>query len=187
MTIRFNEHNINSILLAEYFLFFHHFKVFDKVSSTNFEAKEYIKHNKSLPCIFLANQQSQGRGRFDRRWYSPPGGLYMSCIIKPPTAAHHQTLFPLIFAVAVAETLQQNELPSMIRWPNDILIQSKKIAGILLETIPDGSGNVYVIGGIGINVNNDVWNCTSDFRTPPTSVKQERGQEMEYAAFLLQL
>ncbi|MFP4050522.1 MAG: biotin--[acetyl-CoA-carboxylase] ligase [Thermoplasmata archaeon] len=112
-----------------------------KTTSTNDVAKKIAK-NESTDFVVLAEEQTSGRGRKDRSWKSPPGNLYFSlCIEKGP-------ILSLKTSVAVAMTLEKLEITPGVKWPNDILVDEKKICGILTEII-EGRGIV----GIGLNVN----------------------------------
>ena len=114
--------------------------IVDRVSSTN----TWLSSNSTggNDCI-LALQQTGGKGRGDRVWESPPGGLYLS-IISPS-----HSLLPLIAGISVIQTLGlDNKL--RLKWPNDIILDGKKVGGILCES--DGK---YAVAGIGINLNND--------------------------------
>lgn len=116
---------------------------FDEIGSTNEYAKSLI--NKAPEgTVVLADQQTGGKGRFDKKWYSPEGGIWMSVILRPKNTS----LVAIAAGVAVCETLNMHGILSGIKWPNDILLNRKKIGGILTEIVDD-----TVILGIGINLN----------------------------------
>ncbi|MEO0123265.1 MAG: biotin--[acetyl-CoA-carboxylase] ligase [candidate division WOR-3 bacterium] len=116
----------------------------DEVDSTNEYAKKII-NGASEGTVILADIQTAGKGRLDRQWYSPEGGLYLSIILF----AEKQLLIPILAGVAICETFNNNyDILLGIKWPNDILLNDKKIAGVLVEVV-----DTAVILGIGINLN----------------------------------
>lgn len=118
---------------------------FDKLTSTQDLAHDLIdRHEVSNKTIIVAEMQTAGRGRYNRNWISRPGNLYVSFIYK---ITERDPKLSYAVAVAVAETLLSFDLTPQIKWPNDILMDGKKISGILIEY----SGN-FVIVGIGINI-----------------------------------
>lgn len=123
---------------------------FGVVSSTNDKAKELAKKGISN-LVVVAEKQSKGRGRFGREWSSGLGGLYMTIVLKEKELDKVRYL-TLIASVAVARTMENlSNLDVKVKWPNDVLINDKKICGILTETI-SGKEN-YAFVGIGANVN----------------------------------
>lgn len=132
------------------------FRVFSSLPSTNITAKEMAVCGAPDGTICIAESQTQGRGRFDRKFFSPKQtGIYMSIILRPsfsPAEIIHLT--PLA-AVAVAEAAEKitNE-PAQIKWVNDVFFRNKKICGILTEAAinPDTKKFDYVILGIGVNL-----------------------------------
>jgi len=123
---------------------------FDKLPSTN----EYaVSKAESLPegAVITTLCQTNGRGRLGRKWESGCGGLYMSVVLKPPAGADIRAL-PLIAGLAASCAVEKvSGLKAMLKWPNDLLVGSKKIAGILTESkLP-----IHIVCGIGINVNGE--------------------------------
>lgn len=117
--------------------------------STNLDAK----HAENAPdkSIFLADMQTSGRGRLGREWSSPKGcGIWMSIYLKPETVIADISQLTLIAGLAVSRVIDT----AFIKWPNDVLISSKKVAGILTETTLEGGKIKHIVVGIGINVNN---------------------------------
>lgn len=120
------------------------------VDSTNEKAK---KHSK-LPSgtLFLADMQTSGKGRLGREWVSDPNsGIYMSLLLTPPDDVEKIPQVTLIAGIAVCRALECN---AKIKWPNDIIIGSKKLCGILTEGLTSANSTSCIICGIGINVNN---------------------------------
>lgn len=127
----------------------------EDVDSTNEFAKRLIlKEDIGDIYIIISDHQTRGKGRLGRVWESPPGmGLSMSIILKPGVRNQDLVWCNFMTSVSVCETLRElTHLPFELKWPNDILIQSKKVCGILLETISKSS-ELFLIIGIGININ----------------------------------
>ena len=130
----------------------HNFKFyyFKSISSTNDKAKEMADQGKSN-IVVVAEKQEEGRGRFGRKWSSGLGGLYMTIVLEEKNSdkAKYMTLMA---SVAVAKTIKRlAKLNAMVKWPNDVLVNDKKVCGILTEII-SGKKN-YALIGIGLNVN----------------------------------
>ncbi|MEM0466966.1 MAG: biotin--[acetyl-CoA-carboxylase] ligase [Candidatus Thermoplasmatota archaeon] len=142
------------------------------VSSTNVFLKEGLKR-RTLPMgtVVVAAEQTHGRGRFDRVWFSPKGGLYCSLSLRPKTVVKNTSLIPLFTALAVVKTLLKFQIHSLIKWPNDVHIHGRKIAGILLESEVENNAVNYVIVGVGINVNISTFPDT--LKVPATSLLQQ--------------
>ena len=129
---------------------------FTELGSTQ-ELGIYMAENNSEAVngtAILAEQQNKGRGRLKNRWISPDGGIWLSIILKPVMPANKSPLLSFAAALAVCETIaQQTSLESKIKWPNDILINQKKVCGILLDVATKGDRAEYAVIGIGINAN----------------------------------
>jgi len=133
--------------------------VFDEIDSTNMEAKRRAANGDKNPLIIVADQQSMGRGRFGRSFYSPQGcGIYMSMLIYPTQDQLSQaTMFTTAAAVAVCRAISSlSEVDPKIKWVNDIYVDSKKVCGILSEAVFDMENGVIgsIVVGIGINFKN---------------------------------
>lgn len=128
-----------------------------EVTSTNDLAKDIAKRADSHGTVIIAQKQTKARGRLGRIWNSNnDDGVWMSVILKSSCMSFPLQRVTLVLAVSVCQTL--NEIAGVqceIKWPNDILLDSKKICGILCESQFVGSKSQYVIAGIGINVNQD--------------------------------
>ena len=126
----------------------------DEADSTNDEAKERAAAGAPEGTVVWARQQRAGRGRRGREWVSPPGNLYLSVILRPSCEARSVAQLSFVAALAVLD-LVDGPLPSRARckWPNDILVDGSKVAGILLESALEPGGNVdWVVLGIGVNL-----------------------------------
>jgi BirA family biotin operon repressor/biotin-[acetyl-CoA-carboxylase] ligase len=131
-----------------------HFSIvrFDTIDSTNTEALKQAREGAYEGACVIARQQTAGRGRQGRSWVSPmDAGLYVSVVLRPKLDAKYLPLITLATAVAVFETLAELGLTPEIKWPNDVLLNEKKICGILAETAETEQGLAIVVG-VGINV-----------------------------------
>ena len=130
-------------------------QVVDMVDSTNSAMKRMAAEGAPQGSVLIANEQSAGRGRMGRSFYSPPGtGIYMSLLLRPRTDAQRATLVTASAAVAVAEAIEHLAgEPAQIKWVNDVLFHGRKVCGILTEAAMDfESGMIdHVVLGIGVN------------------------------------
>jgi len=128
---------------------------YKKVDSTNDIAYALAEKGVKEGVVILAEEQSGGKGRHGRRWVSPSrGGIYMSCILRPKIAPNEIPRITLLAAVAAARAIRDiTSLDVAIKWPNDIMIDGKKICGILTEMKAEQDRVNFIILGIGINVN----------------------------------
>ncbi|MFA5102165.1 MAG: biotin--[acetyl-CoA-carboxylase] ligase [Candidatus Thermoplasmatota archaeon] len=158
--------------------------VFDDLDSTNTKAKELAKAGAEEGTVVIAKTQSQGRGRFERNWESPEGGVYLSVILRPSESFEQLPLLSFVAALAVNKTIRSYGLPATIKWPNDIRVNGRKIAGILLESEGDGRSITYVIVGVGINLGVDLTKFSAPIQTKSTSVLNELHHQVDYHEFL---
>ena len=132
--------------------------------------------------VVVAEIQNRGKGRRGKTWISPPGGVWMSIILRPdilPSRAPHITL---VTGVAVAETLKKElNLDVGIKWPNDILIGNKKVCGILTEVNASINKINYLVVGIGIDMNVEIPMFPPDLQKDATSLKNELDTEINGA------
>jgi BirA family biotin operon repressor/biotin-[acetyl-CoA-carboxylase] ligase len=137
--------------------------------------------------VILADEMAQSKGRFKRSWYAPKGGLWMTLVMVNTLLPESSLLFPMAAGVSCCEVLRRYGVSAHIKWVNDIIVNSRKIAGILTETFTGRySGEEYILLGIGINVNNDLF--PSDLSGKAGSVKSCLNREVslpELAAKLL--
>ncbi len=124
-----------------------------EVQSTQDHAKTLALQGSPDGTIVVAETQSGGRGRFGRSWASPPGGLYVSIILRPSITLAEVTRIPLVAAVALVRAIQRHTPTELrLKWPNDVLIQNRKAAGILAEMSAEVDRLDWMILGIGVNV-----------------------------------
>ncbi|PKM78795.1 MAG: biotin--[acetyl-CoA-carboxylase] ligase [Firmicutes bacterium HGW-Firmicutes-15] len=152
-----------------------HYFYFQEIDSTNNQARDLAATGYPEGTVVVAEMQTAGRGRRGRSWYSPAiKGIYLSVILRPILPLKEISRVSLVTAVAVAETLKEElNLKPCIKWPNDILINNRKIAGILSEAVTDMDGVEYIVTGVGLNINNPAQTFPSDFRTTATSALAE--------------
>jgi BirA family biotin operon repressor/biotin-[acetyl-CoA-carboxylase] ligase len=158
--------------------------VFDDIDSTNAEAKKIAKTNPQEGTVVITRIQQQGRGRFDRNWESPEGGVYLSIILQPNAAPEKIPLISLLGALAVTKTINSYGVQATIKWPNDVRIKGKKIAGILLESQGDSQKINYVIIGVGINLATNLKKFSETIRARSTSLLNEVSHPIDYQEFL---
>ena len=151
---------------------------FAEVDSTNDVARELLARGKlGHGSVILAERQRQGRGRRGRNWESPDGGLWFSVVLFPEISIAELAKISLVSALAVAGALRRF-VPSGIgvKWPNDVLLNRRKAAGILLEMKGEFDKIEYVIIGIGINVNVLLEDMSPELREKTTSLLHESGE-----------
>jgi len=148
------------------------------VDSTQTVARKHAESGFSDPVVFVAERQTHGRGRRGRSWESPPGGLYMTAVLRP---ADPIGLMPLLAGVAVAETIRERLGAEVaLKWPNDVLVGERKAGGVLLEAGWSDDELTYFLLGIGINLNNQLPGGLE----AATTLRDETGVEVDGDAFL---
>ncbi len=149
---------------------------YPSLTSTNDVAKQEAQRGAAEGTVVIAEEQTAGKGRIKRAWLSPRGSIALSVILYPELG--YLSSLIMIASLAVVHCLEKvTGLKSQIKWPNDILINGKKVCGILIENEVKGNKVDYAIIGIGVNVNLRL----SDFpEIPPTatSLSQELGRDV---------
>lgn len=132
---------------------------FEVIDSTNAFAKGLAGAGVSEPTLVIAEEQSQGRGRFGRRWVSERGkNLTFSILVKPTASIELTGAFPLCVAAGVAQAIDSfANVRTETKWPNDLLVEGKKVCGILLESVLAGHTLDALVVGIGLNVNQETF------------------------------
>lgn len=120
--------------------------------STNDDAKRLARAGAPEGALVVAARQTGGRGRFDRPWESPSGGAYVSCVLRPPLPPALLAPLSLVAAVGVADGLASLGLETQLKWPNDVEVGGRKLAGILLEMAAESDRTEWVVLGCGLNV-----------------------------------
>ncbi|MSP40574.1 MAG: biotin--[acetyl-CoA-carboxylase] ligase [Deltaproteobacteria bacterium] len=165
------------------------FHYFFEIASTNSYARQLADSGAAEGEVVLAESQSHGRGRLGRHWQSPPYvNLYVSLILRPRLAPVDAPQITLMAAVALAETVASFVTQAVtIKWPNDILIGGKKLAGILTEASCDSERLHYVILGIGVNLNYAIATMPEEIRQRATSIAHLTGNTLSRESFLRRL
>ena len=156
-----------------------------KTSSSNADAFRLAEDGAAEGTVVIADAQSAGKGRRGRAWSSPDGvNLYCSVVLRPPIMPHEAPQLTFLSAVAVARAIEATTvLKPEIKWPNDVLIAEKKVAGLLNEMSAETDGINFVILGIGVNLNMVVGQFPNDLRHPATSLLIESGLPVVRARF----
>ena len=151
---------------------------FEEIDSTNDYGKIVAQKPFEDGDIIIAESQNKGRGRFSREWVSPMRkGAYLSILLKPQISFEKITRLTIITALAVCSALEDHIQKKVeIKWPNDILINQKKICGILTEISGEVDKINYVVIGIGININLDIEDFDESLATKASSLKIETGK-----------
>ena len=155
---------------------------FPELKSTNIMAKEKALHRAEgidEGTLIIAEKQSAGKGRLGREWFSPAGGIWLSIILYPQLSPSYISRITLMTAVAVVKAIKIcTQIKSQIKWPNDILINEKKVCGILTEMSAELDIINWVVVGIGINVNIDHREFPEDIQKNTISLKETSGKEI---------
>lgn len=157
----------------------------NETGSTNADAFRLAEEGAPEGTVVLADTQRNGKGRRGRSWSSPPGvNLYCSIVLKPGVKPHEAAQLTFLSAVAVARAVElTTTLRPEIKWPNDLLISGRKVAGLLNEMSAETDGINFVILGIGVNLNMTAAQFPSDLRHPATSLLLETGRMVSRARF----
>lgn len=166
----------------------------DSVGSTQAAALALIAQGAQEGALAVAEEQTSGRGRMGRQWHSPKGkGLWFSLVLKPRIPIHFAPQLTLLVAVAVCRAIRSllPQVPVGIKWPNDLLIEGRKVCGILLESSAEDERLQHVVAGIGISVNLQPDDYPPELAVKATSLAIAAGQEVDrgdvLAAVLLEL
>lgn len=151
--------------------------VYNEVSSTNTVAKFLSMNDAENGSVVISEKQTDARGRSGKSWESPLGGVWLSLILQPNVDYSKLPLITLATGVAVAKTLERIgvEEPE-IKWPNDIMINGKKVCGILTEAVTKFNTIESVIVGVGIDANLDVEDFPEELREGTTTLQKELGK-----------
>ncbi|HZK17961.1 MAG TPA: biotin--[acetyl-CoA-carboxylase] ligase [Clostridia bacterium] len=158
----------------------------EKTVSTNIDAKELAEGSTPEGSVVVSEEQVKGRGRLGRSWYSPYGkNLLFSLILYPQVNPMETPQFTLLTAVAVTNAIGKacNVTPA-IKWPNDLLLEGKKVCGILVELSAEINKVNYIVIGQGINVNMDAKDFPEEVEDTATSLKGELGRPVDRVELL---
>jgi len=156
---------------------------FDTINSTNKKAKE-IADSSTDGTVIISENQTAGRGRLGRKWSSPKGkSLLISILLKPEIEPSKVSNITLVGAAALVKALENFDIEGLIKWPNDIIINDKKIAGILTELSAEINQVNYVVMGIGVNLYTNKEEFPEDIRNKAGSILSETGKTIDRKKF----
>ncbi|HVO19115.1 MAG TPA: biotin--[acetyl-CoA-carboxylase] ligase [Anaeromyxobacter sp.] len=169
-----NTHDVGQVI--------HHFEV---IGSTNDRARELADEGAGHGEVVVAEAQTGGRGRRGRAWVSPPGcNAYFSAILRPDLPPGRAPELTLVASVAICDALRHAGVPAGIKWPNDLLVEGRKIAGILTEMAAEPERLQWAVVGVGVNVNAALADFPPELREEATSVLLVRGEPAPRALFV---
>jgi BirA family biotin operon repressor/biotin-[acetyl-CoA-carboxylase] ligase len=157
-------------------------RYYDQIGSTNDVALAWAAEGAADLALVVADEQTAGRGRFGRKWVTPPGtALAFSLVLRPAAEeAESVVLFSALGALAIASTLEEKYgLAPEIKWPNDVLVRGRKVSGILAETVWLGSRTESVVLGIGLNVLAEAVPAVESLNFPAISLETATGQSID--------
>lgn len=128
---------------------YHHF---DTLDSTNDHLLKMAEDGAREWTVVVADRQTSGRGRRTRDWWSPEGNLHMSILLRPEVSPHQLLRLPVIASLAFLSAMGESGTPLKIKWPNDILLDGRKMAGILAESRSEGENVLWAVVGFGVNM-----------------------------------
>jgi len=151
---------------------------YDSVGSTNDIAKRLVGESDKEGSVILAGSQTQGKGRLGKTWYSEENvGIYLSILLKPSLPPEQIAQITLVAGVALVQAINEfSRVRTFLKWPNDILLNGKKVAGILTEHCQDAAHSGVIVG-IGINVNHARFPVS--LQHIATSMAMENGETFE--------
>lgn len=161
----------------------------EECDSTNRIAAEWARGGAADGSIVITDHQTAGRGRLARSWSSVPGaGLQFSIVLRPELSADSLGLLNIVAGSALAVAAVALGLPAKLKWPNDLILNGRKAAGILAETVPGPNEFASVVLGIGVNVNHRAEDFPEELASSATSFRIASGKEFDridvLAAFL---
>jgi BirA family biotin operon repressor/biotin-[acetyl-CoA-carboxylase] ligase len=161
-------------------------RILEKTDSTQNEAAAWAQEGVPEGAVILAEEQTSGRGRQGRVWHSPAGkGVWMSIVLRPRIPLSYTPHLTLLAAVALFRAISKlTMVPLSMKWPNDIFVNGKKVAGILLESATEGERLLYVIAGIGVSVNLDNSDFPEEMQEKATSLKIVTGRKVDRASLV---
>ena len=159
---------------------------FESIGSTNNEALAWAAGGAKDLSLVIADEQTAGRGRLDRKWFTPRGtALAFSLILRPrPEEKPYITRVVGLAALAVADALRTRGLVSQVKWPNDVLLNGRKVAGILIESVWSGEEVDCLVIGIGLNVLKGAAPSDELLQFPATSLEHALGPDVERGKIL---
>jgi len=159
-------------------------RYFESIGSTNDEALAWAARGTPDLSFVIADEQTSGRGRLNRKWFTPKETALAFSLVLRSTAQALLSRTVGLAALAMADSLLKNQLAARIKWPNDILLNGKKVAGILIETVWSGADVDSLVIGMGINMEKESVPPPEYLQFPATSVEEELGRALDREEFL---
>ncbi len=161
-----------------------HLLYFDVVGSTNIEAKKQAENGAPEGLLVVADKQEAGRGRRGRSWESPAGvNIFMTLLLRPSFSPGKASMITLVMALSVAQAVSETAgLTAKIKWPNDVVVNKKKVVGILTELTMETDYIQYLVCGVGINVNQ--MSFPETIAQTATSLYLEGGRQVNRAGLI---
>ncbi|OEG69420.1 hypothetical protein ATZ36_09675 [Candidatus Endomicrobiellum trichonymphae] len=158
-------------------------KYYKETASTQTAVKKLALKNFGEGVVVIAEKQTKGYGRIKRVWNSNAGGLWFSMLLKPVIRPDGSSILSLLFSIALSRILEKKYgISSEIKWPNDILICGKKVAGIIIEMSAEQDIINWVAAGIGVNINNSL---PEDLKNISISIKEVLKREIDRTEFIV--
>lgn len=157
---------------------------FNEIDSTNIKAKELGQQNIEDGSLIIAEKQTLGSGRFNRKFISPNGGLWFTLVLRPALPPIEAPKITQIAAACIYKTLGDLNINVNIKWPNDIILNNKKLCGILAEMKCDMDSVHYLALGIGMNININEADFTEEIKSIATSLKIEFNRQFSRTEIL---
>lgn len=163
----------------------------ENTPSTNWVGKQICSEGeveKIHGLVIIAEEQTGGIGRMGRAWVSPSGGIWITIVLKPRIPIDHVFMVTMAGSIAVARAIRKEfDLGALIKWPNDIFIGNKKVAGLLLELSAEADTIHHCLLGIGIDVNVPLNQFSPELQKEITSISAELGHDVDRATFLARI
>jgi BirA family transcriptional regulator, biotin operon repressor / biotin---[acetyl-CoA-carboxylase] ligase len=157
----------------------------EELSSTNDEAKRMALAGEEEGTAVVAKRQTAGKGRLGRHWSSPEGGIYLSIVLRPHLTPGEMLRMTVLFGIPVAQAIAETTgLEARLKWPNDVIVSGKKVAGLLTESVSQGGQMSYLVLGIGVNLNSPEAELEGE---RPGSLATLGGRKFDEEAFLHKL
>lgn len=157
---------------------------YDTLTSTMDKTKLFAKNDEGEGLVVIAENQTKGRGRFNRNWISPPGeNISLSILLRPEI--QQLSYINMAATLSISQVIKEyTNIKTSIKWPNDVKLNGKKISGILIESEVDSTELIYAVLGIGININFNP-NDHSEISNIATSLYKETGKIVDRTSFLI--
>jgi len=142
--------------------FWSHLEGGHETGSTNDDARALARADAAEGTVVLASAQTAGRGRLGREWVSPTGGAYFSAVLRPDVAPADVSALSLVVGLGIARGLERLGVDARLKWPNDVLLSGRKLAGVLLEMAAEADAVEWVVAGVGLNIHRPAETTAAD-------------------------